>query len=368
MEDLKCTNCGNQMSAAPKAPEQVSNTPQDGWKALPVRNIEAAFHPCEFQVTLGFKSCRAASDFMTALSTPPQQQEQSGEAYSQWKDATVMMHIRDLIHLAEMNFSSDAPQADRDMFRNARDQVLSAINSPATTTTASQESAPGQVTPDGYVSHDAYRGAMERAYLAEKRLHAAEEKLRKESEINTRLCRELNNMNGPTFMGEPVLSAPGQEAVAWIGEQDIITQDKARSDYWKLQGWKCIPLYLAPPTSTAIAAMVIKQAAEACRGRARTLPVTAAVEAEKCAHTILALTPTAAEAELEALMMDKSVLDYLEQQGQGFKLSLDWDAAYDGAQNYILWVNHGGVNDPEAAKVGEGKSLRAIVQSVIRKG
>lgn len=41
-------------------------------------------------------------------------------------------------------------------------------------------------------------------------------------------------------------SAPGQEAVAWIGEQDIITQDKARSDYWKLQDWKCIPLYLAP--------------------------------------------------------------------------------------------------------------------------
>jgi hypothetical protein len=41
MEDLKCTNCGNQMSAAPKAPQQVSNTLQDG--AIPpeldVRNI-----------------------------------------------------------------------------------------------------------------------------------------------------------------------------------------------------------------------------------------------------------------------------------------------------------------------------------------
>jgi hypothetical protein len=55
-------------------------TPQDGWKALPVRNIEAAFHPCEFQVTVGFKSCRAASEFMAALKAPPQQQEQSGEA------------------------------------------------------------------------------------------------------------------------------------------------------------------------------------------------------------------------------------------------------------------------------------------------
>jgi hypothetical protein len=70
------------LAAAPKAPQQVSNTPQDGWKALPVRNIEAAFHPCEFQVTVGFKSCRAASEFMAALKAPPQQQEQSGEAVS----------------------------------------------------------------------------------------------------------------------------------------------------------------------------------------------------------------------------------------------------------------------------------------------
>ncbi|HYD35928.1 MAG TPA: hypothetical protein VD999_07760 [Vitreimonas sp.] len=37
--------------------------------------------------------------------------------------------------------------------------------------------APQQPTPEGYISHDAYRGAMERVYLAEKRLKTAETEL-----------------------------------------------------------------------------------------------------------------------------------------------------------------------------------------------
>jgi hypothetical protein len=164
-------------------------------------------------------------------------------------------------------------------------------------------------------------------------------------------------------------AAPGQEAVAWIGEQDIITQDKARSDYWKLQDWKCIPLYLAPPTSTAIAtasqesapeaggearpvayrawlddergarfvftlwpeeehleviweplflapptstaiaARVIRQAAEACeKVRQQSDNIKQSETCSAIKTLILALTPAAAEAELEALMM--KAVDY----------------------------------------------------------
>jgi hypothetical protein len=118
----------------------------------------------------------------------------------------------------------------------------------------------------------------------------------------------------------------------------------------------------APPTSTAIAAMVIRKAADIVVDRAHT-PY--AKNWDEVAETIRNLLPANAEAELEALMMDKRVLDYLEQQGQGFKLSIDWNAAYDGDQRYSLSVNRGGVNDPEAIKVGEGKSLRAIVRRVL---
>jgi hypothetical protein len=94
------------------------------------------------------------------------------------------------------------------------------------------------------------------------------------------------------------------EAVAWIGEQDIITQDKARSDYWKLQGWKCIPLYLAPPTSTAIAAMVIKQAAGVCHQYFGTEYPELAQDIH---DEILSITPANAEAELEALKYDACI-------------------------------------------------------------
>jgi hypothetical protein len=117
-------------------------------------------------------------------------------------------------------------------------------------------------------------------------------------------------------------SAPGQEAVAPIGYIDRLQLERwerLRGTEFEVQerayiGFSTKPftsemtdctlaVYLTPPTSTAIAAMVIKEAAEACRGRARTLPAMAAVEAEKCAHTVLALSPANAESELEALMM-----------------------------------------------------------------
>lgn len=80
MEDLKCTNCGNQMSAAPKAPQQVSNTPQDGkcphcgLGDIAIKrechNSACSAYACEETIYEGWKA------------TPPQQQEQSGEAGS----------------------------------------------------------------------------------------------------------------------------------------------------------------------------------------------------------------------------------------------------------------------------------------------
>jgi hypothetical protein len=92
---------------------QVSNTPQDGWKALPVRNIEAAFHPCEFQVTVGFKSCRAASEFMAALEAPPQQQEQSVEAVQVCPECDIAgcRHIRERATPTATASQESAPEA-----------------------------------------------------------------------------------------------------------------------------------------------------------------------------------------------------------------------------------------------------------------
>jgi hypothetical protein len=291
------------LSAAPKAPQQVSNTPQDDPALIPlVRyaiNLLSLRPPIAHHVQEAINELQKIVDGqplaagepsaewlkIAEMTAPPQQQEQSGEAVDAYNlhcetcngHGFVMHSVRH----GESDFedfeqecpvcdgAGKAPKHVQDLqarYQEVRSE-LHALNtkigmesllgpSPATpTATASQESAPGQVTPDGYVSHDAYRGAMERAYLAEKRLHAAEEKLREESEINARLIRELNNINGPTFMGEPVLSAPGQEAVAIAECYDNGTPEG---------GIRWIPysglthkievgdkFYTAPPTSTA---------------------------------------------------------------------------------------------------------------------
>lgn len=80
---------------------------------------------------------------------------------------------------------------------------------------------PPQVTPEGYVSHDAYRGAMDRAYLAERELKKAEDTI-------TKLCKAFNAENGPTHMGEPVLleqiAQPPEDRVreVWIKFEDSL--------------------------------------------------------------------------------------------------------------------------------------------------
>lgn len=68
------------------------------------------------------------------------------------------------------------------------------------------------VTPVGYISHDAYRGAMERAYAAERELHEAKR-------INDNLTRALaQEVNGQTFMGEPVISD-----TVTLGREELLT-------------------------------------------------------------------------------------------------------------------------------------------------
>jgi hypothetical protein len=84
-----------------------------------------------------------------------------------------------------------------------------------------------QSEPVGYVSHDAYRGAMDDKAKWKRRAQRFFAELKSEREINTRLCKALNDENGPTFMGEPVLHpAPTDkdaelmdEYRVWFGEK-----------------------------------------------------------------------------------------------------------------------------------------------------
>jgi hypothetical protein len=81
---------------------------------------------------------------------------------------------------------------------------------------AKAQPAQRQGTPEGYISIDAYHGAMDRARLAESRLKAAETELADLRPTNANLVRELMEVyNGKTFMGEPALrnSAAPQQPV-----------------------------------------------------------------------------------------------------------------------------------------------------------
>lgn len=74
---------------------------------------------------------------------------------------------------------------------------------------------------------DAYVGAREDLAIWKRRALEAEAALRKEQEITGRLSDALNGMNGPTFMGEPVLPAPEQ------AEQPYgTTSDKYRAELY----------------------------------------------------------------------------------------------------------------------------------------
>jgi hypothetical protein len=106
-------------------------------------------------------------------------------------------------------------------------------------------------------------------------------------------------------------NAEAQEAVAYglpntaiTGKKQALMQvrlDIPSNDQYGGALW--VPLYLSPPTATAIAAMVIRQAAEILDSNMFEYTCKAGITKESMKAEILALTPAAAEAELEALMM-----------------------------------------------------------------
>lgn len=63
------------------------------------------------------------------------------------------------------------------------------------------------------VCRNAYHGAMDEMRVWKNRCLAAEQELREERESNSRLCAELNSINGPAFMGDPVLPKPPVSSV-----------------------------------------------------------------------------------------------------------------------------------------------------------
>ena len=60
---------------------------------------------------------------------------------------------------------------------------------------------------------DAYQGAREDLAIWKRRALEAEEKVRHQEQIIDRMGEDLNAINGPTFMGEPVLPAKAQGVV-----------------------------------------------------------------------------------------------------------------------------------------------------------
>jgi hypothetical protein len=109
--------------------------------------------------------------------------------------------------------------------------------------------------------------------------------------MNSEQADAAERLFGIDINGASQESAPGQEADAI----NFILADGTHNVVAQRQLPQHAKLYLAPSTSTAIAAMAIKQAAELAReslgGRA----------GEMLASEILALSPADAEAELEAL-------------------------------------------------------------------
>jgi hypothetical protein len=264
----------NMLSAAPQAPQQVSNTPQEA-PNIQSLNIcpRNSGHPHMFSKPGTIDSCRhcglserewkVQAEAKLLAARPPQPQEQSGEAVAwideQWIDDTCDK-IGDLYEKAGTPVKGLAPvaQALREAFAKGK------------AATVSQESVPGQeaVAPIGYID----RLQLERW----ERLRGTEFEVQERAYIG--------------FSTKPFTSEMTDCTLA---------------------------VYLTPPTSTAIAAMVIKEAAEALepfalissegviQQEAGHVTITTCAEyfhrARQCLET---LTPANAEAELEALMME----------------------------------------------------------------
>jgi hypothetical protein len=243
------------LSAAPKAPQQVSNTPQDGKPIAWIRfrsngGYEGPIMDCDKRM-----AGRRESGVWTPLyCTPPQQQEQSGEPGPLNGIKATMFHDEGAIAqcgyckrytldrraLGDRPLTCDCGKAHgwSGSFQKPTSDALWFGDKPATpTATASQESAPGQ-------------------------------------------------------------EAVYQRRMIGGGWHDVTKDEFDRT----VEVHRRI-VYLAPPTSTAIAAMVIKQAVEALRDEIYPMDSLSKKESEALLHAVISTLPANAEAELEALMM-----------------------------------------------------------------
>jgi hypothetical protein len=264
------------LSAAPKAPQQVSNTPQDDLIALHGDGVLDSVSE-EFRL-----QCV--------------QQEQSGEAEQESLQAENARLKDELEELSDLLF-------------NIRTLPVH-----------------GYLTKDEFI--EAFRQEINTV---------PEVRVSKQRQEIEDLRRDLQ---AATASQE---SAPGQEAVAPIGYIDRLQLerwDRLRGTEFEVQerayiGFSTKPftsemtdctlaVYLAPPTSTAIAAMVIKQAAEILAGmRWRAIKLDHIDVLSKAEQAILKITPANAKAELEARMMKVAKLVYAEFVKYGKTADLD---------------------------------------------
>jgi hypothetical protein len=269
------------LAAAPKAPQQVSNTPQDdplsGWLVTEISAIDCEYrgdpsytHDAYWmrEEVIGFiEKHKSVIDV-----TPPQQQEQSVEAVDAYN-----LHCETCNGHGFVVHSVRHGESDFEDFEQECPVCDGAGKAP---------------------KH--VQDLQARYQEVRSELHALNMKIGMESLLGP-------SPTTPTITASQE-SAPGQEAAAYILRNEY---DEYRLE--PLEGFNIkqfpveqeIKLYPAPPTSTAIAAMVIQKAAEICnkRGIAEKDLSEASLTAFNLEEQIKELLPANAEAELEALMM-----------------------------------------------------------------
>ena len=82
---------------------------------------------------------------------------------------------------------------------------------------------------------DAYQGAREDMAIWKRRALEAETKVREQDQIIENLGNALNDENGPTFMGEPVLKARAALSAPSHGEQvrEVATCSDCNDSHWR---------------------------------------------------------------------------------------------------------------------------------------
>jgi hypothetical protein len=298
MEDLKCTNCGNQISAAPKAPQQVSNTPQDGevcrcpehgeWLAA-----EDYYRNC-YALDVALNGLEAAAKRPLLIDMLAQVQgivrergkplleclaQQSGEA-------------------VEMDAAYYRAEFEREC--KDGDALLEIIGI-----------CQAGRTDGGSVNIGKVREYQRQTI--ETLMQLIREKDKQISELST----------SPATATASQESAPGQEAVAgFISTSGVFVPiDRTARNADELYGWKTV--YFTPPTSTAIAAMVIRQAAEALGKILNEWhDYSPGTHYERLQSLLSNLTPANAEAELVKVIM-KVINEAHEYTEEGVRRVLD---------------------------------------------